>query len=627
MRLKGYVIVTAVLALTCSLCWAQRITEEQAAEAVRAFEGDPNLQFRRIEVYENDEGPEWSHYEVYTLEAGDWDNEIADYSVDTTTGEVEGVTYYLHKQHPLKEVGEPLPQEQCRQVAEDYARAKYRDFDSMGYRLQEQSLGERVRKFVWRQVLDYEAVSMNYVEVEVRAADGRIQGYDCERYPVVRPQQPSVSSQQAVQIAMRAAGITDMMETPDTALRVDPLGVTYWTVVIQGLNAEGFDVCYYVRVECRTGEVLECQRTDYGRPDDYGEDPEDGPPVTPPAVVSPHQARDAVRAFEGNQDLVLICRKLDSFTDGPVWYHKWYYDIEDRDSDDHSWDVDAVTGEVTRFIDHSAYPGEDTDEPTGRLTAEECREFAERYVRAKFRGFDEMDFVLDEPEWDRHGWSFWWREKVACEPCISSHVGADVNPEDGRIQNYGASRVPEFTPYRPRISAEQAVELARASARMVRLLEEPEPALYAYPQATIWGFEVRGPDEHGEVHHAIAEVDAVSGEVIGIYFSMGVGGNTDPSEDARVIGEQPLAPIRELVAKVPFARVHWLGKDGAVIVSGRNRYALLPGSDTIEWTGGQIKLSQKTVLQDGRLMVPPELVQALVKALLPPTSPEEPSDE
>lgn len=621
------VVLVAVLALACSLCWAQRITEEQAAEAVRAFECDPNLQFWRIEVCEEEEGPEWSRHAVYTLEAGTHENPIADYCVETITGEVHCATYRLYKQHPLKEVGEPLPQEQCRQVAEDYARAKYRDFDSMGYRLQEQSLGERVWTFVWRQVLDYDAVSMNYVEVEVRAADGRIKSYGCERYPVVRPQQPSVSSQQAVQIAMRNAGITDMTETPDTALRVDPLGVTYWTVVIQGLNAEGFDVCYYVRVESQTGDVLEAERTDYGRPDD--EDPDAGPPVTPPAVISPHQARDAVRAFEGNHDLVLICRELSSMcTDGPVWEAEWYYDVEDRDNHDHSWDVDAVTGEVTGFIDHSAYPEEDTDEPTGRLTAEECREFAERYVRAKFPGFDEMNFVLREPEWAQHGWSFSWREKVACEPCISSHVGADVNPEDGRIQNYGARRVPEFTPLEAKITAEQAVELARAETEIVKLYKDPDPSLVAYPQVTMWCFRIAGSDSKGRGHDYWAEVNAVTGEIIGVDESIGWGGPRLPEQTPTAgPADDQLAPIRELVAQIPGASVHWLGKDGAKVFSGTNRYALLPGSDTIEWTGGQIKLSQKMVLEGGRLMVPPELVQALVKASLSPTSPEEPSDE
>jgi hypothetical protein len=105
---------------------------------------------------------------------------------------------------------------------------------------------------------------------------------------------------------------------------------------------------------------------------------------------------------------------------------------------------------------------------------------------------------------------------------------------------------------------------------------------------------------------------------------MGASGSADPSEDAQATGKEPLAPIRELVARIPFARVHWLGKDGAVIFSGKNRYHLLPGSDTIEWTGGQIKLSRKMVLDNGRLMVSTELVQAVVKTLLPPTPPEAP---
>ncbi|GEM_PF-2051567 len=611
MRHAGFIALSLILAFTCGLCGAQHITEEQAAEAVRAFESDPSLQFWRIKTYENDEGPEWSHYRVYSLEAGDHDNEIADYWVNAITGEVEGVIYHLYKQHPLQGRHEALPQEQCRRIAEDYARAKYRDFDTMGYRLDKQIPDEGAWVFVWRQVLDYGAVSMNYVKVAVCAADGRIQDYDCERYPTAAPQRPLVDSDQAIGIAKQAAGIIDMTDTAKTELRVDPPGVTYWTVNIQGLNADEFDVCYYVRVESRTGEVLEARRTDYGRPDD--EDPDAGPPVTPPAVISPHQARDAVRAFEGNQDLMLICRELDSSTDGPAFMHDWSYEIRDRDNDGRTWDVDAVTGEVTWFMDHSAYPDERTDEPTGRLTAEECREYAERYARAKFRGFDEMNFVPDEPEWDEHGWSFSWWEEVACEPCISSYVSVDVNPEDGRIQSYHANRVPEFTPLEARITAEQAVEIAKNAEGMVRLDNDPDPTLTAWPEAAIWTFELNGRNAQGRVVNCSAWVNAVTGEIIGLYHAFGVSASAyseEPSDDGDMTNEE-LMPIRELVAQIPGASVHWLGKDGAKIFCGRDRYTLLPDSDSVEWMGGQIKLSRKTVLEDGRLMVPPDLLEVI----------------
>lgn len=618
MKHVGLVILTVLLTFAPSTFGAQRMTEEQAAEAVRAFEGDPKLEFWRIEVYEQNEGPSWSHFANYTVEAGNYDNPIADYSVDTTTGEVNGVTYHLWKQHPITETAETCSKEQCEQTAEAFAKAKYRDFDSMSFRLKTDQLDEGTWHFRWQQVLDYGAISMNYVDVDIRAADGRVSGYGTARYPVIRPQEPVVSSEQAVRTAMRDAGITDMTEVAETALRVDPVGATYWEVYIQGLNSEGFDVCYHVRVESQTGEVLETERTDVS---DY-ESPLNKPMRDPPPLISPHQARDAVRSFEGNQDLVLICRRLDWFAGDQVRDDEWYYDIEDKDNPDRSWDVDAPTGEVTGFIDHSAYPDERPDEPAGRLTAAECREFAERFVRAKFQSFDLMNFVPDEPEWAEHGWSFTWREEGRCDICSSSFVGADVNSEDGRIQNYSADRVPEFTPLEAKITADEAVELARAAAGIVRLGNDPDPELSAYPGATIWYFDVQGSDAKGRGRDYAAEVNAVTGEIIGLYeaFGASAGALSEASSHRADTESEELMPIRELVAQIPGASVHWLGKQGAKIFSGRNRYFLLPGSDTIEWTGGQIKLSQKMVLENGRLMVPPSLLDSLISSLPPPIS-------
>ena len=47
------------------------------------------------------------------------------------------------------------------------------------------------------------------------------------------------------------------------------------------------------------------------------------------------------------------------------------------------------------------------------------------------------------------------------------------------------------------------------------------------------------------------------------------------------------------------------------VFAGKNRYTLVPGKDTIEWTGGTIKLSAKMTLVNGRLMVPSGLLDVL----------------
>ena len=59
---------------------------------------------------------------------------------------------------------------------------------------------------------------------------------------------------------------------------------------------------------------------------------------------------------------------------------------------------------------------------------------------------------------------------------------------------------------------------------------------------------------------------------------------------------------------------HWLAKVGARVFVGKNRYSLVPGKDTVEWTGGTIKLFAKMKLVGGRLMVPSGLLDVLKSA-------------
>jgi len=112
-----------------------------------------------------------------------------------------------------------------------------------------------------------------------------------------------------------------------------------------------------------------------------------------------------------------------------------------------------------------------------------------------------------------------------------------------------------------------------------------------------------------------AEVDAVTGEIVRTVEPMG--GVHMPAPPRPSITGEPTS-IRDLAAKVPCAKVHWLGKDGAKVFVGKERYTLVPGRDTIESTGGTIKLSAKIKLVDGRLMVPSGLLDILKSASAPP---------
>ncbi|MCS6863366.1 MAG: PepSY domain-containing protein, partial [Abditibacteriales bacterium] len=112
----------------------QLISPEQAKAAVRAFENDPNLQFKgEPELDQDISGPAWSHRSWYELESLRGDN----YDVDARTGEVVSALYENENRSnvPLDNPRGSRSREDCLQIAQDFARAKYRDFDTMGLTL------------------------------------------------------------------------------------------------------------------------------------------------------------------------------------------------------------------------------------------------------------------------------------------------------------------------------------------------------------------------------------------------------------------------------------------------------------------------------------------------------------
>ncbi|MBP6962891.1 MAG: PepSY domain-containing protein [Armatimonadetes bacterium] len=337
------------------------------------------------------------------------------------------------------------------------------------------------------------------------------------------------------------------------------------------------------------------------------------------SVITPEQAMNAVRAFEGDNTLQLKCWELKAHLEGPEWRHVRIYDLDDMQNEDHSWTVDAVTGEVTSAFYRDAY-SQDTEEPTGPLTGEQCRQIAEDLARAKYAGFDTMSFQLDEPEWDGDGWSFFWSRENIYGARVPNDVKVDVNPADGRIQYYGCYRlsVSMPSPQKPQIAPEQAVEIVKTAKGLVTGAAESDPVLSADPDHTMWSLVVYGESGQREDLTYYAEVDALTGEIIRTAEPMGRGHMPIPPKPC-VSGA--LISLRGLAAEVPGSRVHWLGNEGVRLFIGKNRYTLVPGKDTIEWTGGTIKLSQKMKIVDGRLMVPSDLLDILKAAPAPKRAP------
>ncbi len=342
------------------------------------------------------------------------------------------------------------------------------------------------------------------------------------------------------------------------------------------------------------------------------------------SVISRGQAMDAVRAFEGNSTLQLTCHPIEEDLEGVEWEHERTYRIYDSQNEDHRWTVDAVTGEVTRASYYEARSEVRTEEPTGPLTQEQCRQIAENFARAKYAEFDTMGFQLKEPKWKGDGWWFSWRRKNTYGAWIPNSISVRVSPADGRIQYYGCSRlaVPMPPPQAPQITAEQAIEIVKTAKGLVTGGANYDPELSQDPDNTMWAFDVLGDNAQGEHLTYAAGVDAITGEIL--YADEPMGGSQVPSPTKpSVVAGKPIS-TRDLAAKIPGAKVEWLGKEAKLFV-GKNRYTLVPGKDTIEWTGGTIKLAQKMKVVNGRLMVPSGLLDVLKSAPAPKKAPPPPA--
>lgn len=336
-------------------------------------------------------------------------------------------------------------------------------------------------------------------------------------------------------------------------------------------------------------------------------------------AITPEQAMAAVRAFEGDNTLQLSCSELQDFNEGSEWERERYYDVDETQSDRASWTVDAMTGEVTGVIYYDSRPEVRPDQPVGPLTQQQCLQVAEAFARVKYDGFDTMGFQLDSSRWDDGGWEFNWNQRVAYDAWTPNGITVSVSPIDGRIQDYGSSRIPAPTPQEPQITAEQAVDSVKTAAGIVTLYEDPEAILFVDPDGTWWTFQIVGADAQGRGRLYAATVNAVSGEILHMEQGYGSPAVSQPAGKLLIVTGDPTS-MRDVVAKLPSARVHWLGKEARLFV-GKNRYTLVPGKDTIEWTGGTIKLSQKMKIVNGRLMVPSGLLDVLKSAPAPRKAP------
>lgn len=167
------------------------------------------------------------------------------------------------------------------------------------------------------------------------------------------------------------------------------------------------------------------------------------------SLITPEQAKAAVRAFESDPNLQFSSVTLD---DGsapmtyslPHEYNLTYTGPQDTSID---WAVDAATGEVISADYNNFYPGEvvteDTEdsedtgytkEPHGAFNQQQCFKIAHDFVYSKISNFDSLNYrLINEGNWNGYNWDFTWQEILPNEAKTPNGVSINVNPDDGKV--------------------------------------------------------------------------------------------------------------------------------------------------------------------------------------------------
>lgn len=343
-------------------------------------------------------------------------------------------------------------------------------------------------------------------------------------------------------------------------------------------------------------------------------------------LITPEQAMEAVRAFEGDATLQFENVALTRNTSLPLWQLRDKYELYQQNLRDHRWKVEAVTGEVVDAVYFDAWPKQtDYDTPFGPLTEVQCKQIAESFARLHYDDFDTRNLQLMEPNnggrWTGDGWDFTWREKIACGAWTPTVVSVGVSPVDGKIYSYHTSRFATPTPPSPQLNAQQAIAAAAQVVGIVDLKYNDEPFFYATPEGITWTVEVGGGNAQSNGVHRIVKLDAVTGQVVEIKPVIAsaapnaqAASNREVNKPASKKSNVEMAPIRDVVSSLSGATMKWDASTGARLTFGGKTYTIKQDSATVIWDKGSITLSQKTVLKNGRLFVPKDFVDQLSKA-------------
>lgn len=234
------------------------ITQEEAMNSIRKFEGDQSLKFKALPFQKYEKGVEKYFVEFYPFELLSSSGLVRYWEVNTNTGEVNYVNYgdMASSKESIKPYGN-YTLIQCKQIALKFIQDKYYNFDNMGFKISSEKWDRNSWQFSWSQYLQNGAVSINFINIGVNPDLGQVEWYVSERYtlPSFTSKPPKLSPQEALKLAVKMLGITSFLTHNQPKLRANPDDLYYY-FSIEGKNAKGKWKSGLCSIDANSGAIL-----------------------------------------------------------------------------------------------------------------------------------------------------------------------------------------------------------------------------------------------------------------------------------------------------------------------------------------------------------------------------------
>jgi hypothetical protein len=137
----------------------------------------------------------------------------------------------------------------------------------MGFQLKTSEWIENGWEFHWIQKIAYNAETLNDVTVSVNPCTGQVMDYNSCKVSVTAPNAPTITSQQAIDIAKQYVGIVqNLVVHTSPRLLVYPDGTLKWSMEISGTDAQDSDIAYGISVNAGIGAVTDAEQASYVGP-------------------------------------------------------------------------------------------------------------------------------------------------------------------------------------------------------------------------------------------------------------------------------------------------------------------------------------------------------------------------